>query len=93
LHGKAKMMTGAACRTDQTHRAEATRVKACDAMKREVLTGTACDEVLTGTACDEGGAFDETGGTELLTGAGADVGFEEEDGPPAVPEGLPLPSM
>jgi hypothetical protein len=31
-------------------------------MKREVLTGTACDEVLTGTACDEGGAFDETGG-------------------------------
>jgi hypothetical protein len=78
---KAKMMTGAVCRTDQIHRAVGARVKTSDATKRRVLTVTACD-----------GAFVETGGTELLTGAGADVGFEE-DGPPAVPEGWPLPWM
>jgi hypothetical protein len=83
VQSKAKMMTGAACRTNQTHRAGVTRVKTCDATKRVVLTVT---------TCDGGGAFVETGGTELLTGAGVDVGLEE-DGPPAVPEGWPLPWM
>jgi hypothetical protein len=47
--------------------------------------------VLTVTACDDGGACVETGrGTELLTGTD---GGCDEDGPPAVPEGWPLPLM